>query len=309
MKETLRKFTIIVSALLVISTANIAASPQSEAPISAAGISQLHLFTDSYGRTLSVPVHPMRIVSLGPNITEAIYALGRGDALIARTDYCDYPTAALDLPSIGSLQTPDIEAIIELGPDLVIASTHISQAMLDSFSLAGIPAVGIYSDSHYAGVYRTIAELGSLIDAQPEAESLIFTMGLLVNDTSRRIMHDQAPTVYYAVGFGSWGDYTSGGDTYIHEMIEAAGGQNIAEDVSGWSFSRELLFERDPDIIFVSRYFGMYESFITDPAYSSLTAVQEGAVFAVDNNLIDRQGVRNAQGIRMLATYLHPERF
>ena len=253
MRKTLRKFTIIISVLLIISSATIAASPQSEALDTTAGISQQHLFTDSYGRTLSVPVRPMRIVSLGPNITEAIYALGRGDALIARTDYCDYPEAASDLPSIGSLQTPDLEAIIELGPDLVIASTHISQVMLDSFSQAGIPAVGIYSDSHYAGVYRTIAELGSLIDAHHEAESLIFTMELLVDDTSRRVMNDTPPTVYYAVGFGPWGDYTSGGDTYIHEMIEAAGGRNIAEDVSGWSFSRELLFERDPDIICVSK--------------------------------------------------------
>lgn len=309
MRDTLKFFTRICVLALIFSTMSIAASPHKEDTPAIPDASQQRLFTDSYGRTLSVPARPSRIVSLGPNITEAIYTLGRGDALIARTEYCDYPAAALDLPSIGTLQSPDIEAIIELEPDLVIASTHISQDMLDSFSRAGIPAVGVYADAHYAGVYATISELGSLIDAQHEADSLIFTMGLLVDDTRQRVEGIPTPSVYYAVGFGAWGDYTSGGDTYIHEMITAAGGKNIAEDVSGWSFSRELLIERDPDIIFVSKHFGMYDSFLSDPAYSELSAVKEGRVIAIDNNLIDRQGVRNAYGIRMLAEYLHPEKF
>ena len=85
---------------------------------------------DSYNRTVTIDKEPKRIITIAPNITEGIYALGKGSSLVGRSDYDDYPTQVLKVPSIGSLLEPNIEKIVELKPDLVIASTLFSKDVI-----------------------------------------------------------------------------------------------------------------------------------------------------------------------------------
>ncbi|MCY1152092.1 MAG: ABC transporter substrate-binding protein, partial [Sphaerochaetaceae bacterium] len=115
--------------------------------------------------------------------------------------------------------------------------------------------------------------------------------------------------VYYALSFGEWGDFTAGGSTFIGKMINLAGAINIAEDVDGWNYSVEQLIEKDPQIIIVSKYYNSKDQFINTWPYSSLTAVKENRVYEIDNNLLDRQGIRNAQGLLELAKIIHPNEF
>ncbi len=174
---------------------------------------------------------------------------------------------------------------------------------------AGITAVGIYSDNTFTGIYKTIADTAQFIDAEAEAEVLMTGMRQTIEDITGRVADQPRPDIYYVVGFGEWGDFTAGGDTFIHEAIELAGGRNIAEDVTGWSYSLEQLIEQDPDIILCSQYFGIKEAFETTPGYRDLRAVREGNLYAIDNNRIDRQGVRNAEGVLEMARIFHPDRF
>ena len=117
----------------------------------------------------------------------------------------------------------------------------------------------------------------------------------------------KAPKVYYVVSFGDMGDFTCGGDTFIHEIITAAGGDNIAKDVTGWSYTQEKLIEADPDIIIIPEW--AESSFSTTAPYSDLRAVKEGHVYAINTDALDRQGPRNADAVEMLAKLFYPEAF
>lgn len=266
-------------------------------------------FTDSYGRDVVIPKKPESIISLGPNATEIIFSLGRGQNLIGRTQFCDYPAETASIETIGNMQEPNIERIIELNPDLVIASTHVSLEKIKLLEKAGIPIVGIYNDSTFEGVFNTIRDIGKVLGETNNAERLIFEMGITIADVSKRVEDLDKPSVYYVVGFGDWGDFTAGGDTFINQMIEMAGGDNIASDVSGWAYSLEKIIEKDPEYIICSKFWGTKELFEATPNYKDLTAVKEGRLIAIDNNILDRQGYRNAEGVKILAQIFHPEAF
>ena len=120
-----------------------------------------------------------------------------------------------------------------------------------------------------------------------------------VADALRKVAaFSENPTVYYVVGFGEGGDWTAGGDTFIGQMIEMAGAVNIAADVTGWSFSLELIVDRDPDLILLPDW--AETLFKTTPIYSDLRAVGNGNTVAFDENAIVRQGPRLADGFASL---------
>ncbi|MGI6119405.1 MAG: helical backbone metal receptor, partial [Desulfosporosinus sp.] len=111
--------------------------------------------TDSYERRVVIEKEPLKIISLAPNITETIFALERGNQLVGRTDYCDYPDEAAKIESVGSLETPSIEKIVILKPDLVIASTHFSKDVLKKLEELGITTIVLYGEESFDGAYET----------------------------------------------------------------------------------------------------------------------------------------------------------
>lgn len=264
------------------------------------------VYTDSYQRIVHIPEDVDSVISLGPNITEMIFSLDKGDLLVGRTDYCDYPAEISSIPSVGSITEPNLETIIELQPDIVIGSAHTPKAVLDRIEEAGITTVGIYTDQSIEGIFKTIADTAFILDAQARGQQITEEMRSVFSGVREAVSGLEQPTVYYVVGFGEWGDFTAGGDTYIDELITLAGGDNIASDIRGWSYSLEMLIEQDPDIIICSKYWGTREAFSQTPGYRDLTAVKEGRLYEIDNNRIDRQGVRNASGLLELAEIFHP---
>ena len=136
---------------------------------------------DSYDRTVTIKETALRVVSAAPSVTETIFALGKGDILKGRTDYCDYPVEAQGVPSIGSLREPDIEAIAELGPDIVIASTHFTKESLDKLTALSIPVVILADQNSFEGAYRTIEDIARLIGAEIEGERIITDMRTTVD--------------------------------------------------------------------------------------------------------------------------------
>ncbi len=265
-------------------------------------------FTDSYNRTVQISKNPQRIVSLGPNITEIISELDF-NKLVGRTDYCDYPNKVSSIKSIGSITNANIEAIIELDPDLVIGSVHCPKDLLENLTKLGISAIAIYDDNSLDGSYNIISKIGYVMDEEEKANEIIETNKALVDQIVNKTATLDKKTVYYALSFGEWGDFTAGGNTFIGKMINLSGAINIAEDVDGWNYSVEQLIEKDPQIIIVSKYYDSKNQFINTWPYSSLTAVKENRVYEIDNNLLDRQGIRNAQGLLELAKIIHPDEF
>jgi iron complex transport system substrate-binding protein len=297
----MRRFTIILF-LFAASLLTAAGSPET-------AVTETIYYQDSYGRSVQIPQKIDRVISIGPNITEIIYALDQGDLLVGRTDYDSFPQEALNLPSVGTITDPNIEIVIELEPDLVIASTHTPKDALERIEKAGIPTVGIYTDQKFSGVYETIADTGYVLGADREAETLITDMKNRVDAVVSTVEGAPSPSVYYVVGYGEWGDFTAGADTFIHEIITLAGGHNIAADTSGWSYSLEKIIEHDPDIIITSDKWDTPELFASTPGYRDLRAVKEGNLYGVNNDIIDRQGARSALAVEMLARIFHPDRF
>ncbi len=265
-------------------------------------------FIDSYNREVTIPYNPSRIISLGPNITEIISSLNI-NKLVGRTDYCDFPNEVLSLDSIGSVLNPSIEKIIELEADLVIGSAHCPIELLDNLEKLGIPAIAIYDDNNIEGSYKIVEKIGHIIKEDAKAKAINDKNKELIQSIINKTQNLNSKSVYYVVGFGSWGDFTCGGDTYIGEMLDLINADNIAKDVKGWAYSIEQLIDKDPEIIIVSKYYDSKNQFTNTFPYSKLSAVKANKVYEIDNNLLDRQGVRNSQGLLELAKIIYAENF
>jgi iron complex transport system substrate-binding protein len=270
---------------------------------------------DSFGRTVSLSEYPKRIVSLAPNMTETLFLLGAGGSVVGRTDYCDYPPEVAAVPSVGTITGPNLEQILSLKPDLVVGSTHFQKETLAALENLRIPVyLGIVKDD-YEEVFGMIEALARITGRSKEADRIVGDM------RRRKAAVEEAvgraavkPRVYYLISFGEAGDYTAGRGTFISALIRSAGGLNAGDDVEGWRYTTEALFRSEPDMILCGGASGGAGSgclakLRAAPPYSSLRAVREGRVYEIDNNLIDRIGPRNIDGLEMLARIFHRDIF
>ncbi len=266
-------------------------------------------FTDGMGREVTIESEPMTIVTMAPSMTETIYALGLGDRLVGRTDYCNYPEAALSVDSIGSLREPNLEAIIALNPDLILMSTHASEEVLAKLDEAGLKTAILTAQESFDGVYEIITQTGTIFNVLDQATELVSTMQADVTTVLELVKDAEKKSVYYVVGFGEYGDYTATGDTFIHEMLEMAGGTNIAADGESWSYNLETIIEKDPDYIICSELNDTKGTLEQTEGYMELTAIKEGRLVEINQDLLSRQGPRLAEGLKAIAQLLHPELF
>lgn len=263
------------------------------------GFSYPLTLTDAYGNEVTVEEEPETIVSVSPALTEIVYALGGEDKLIGRSDYDDYPEAVLDIQSVGPIDLPDTELIVSLDPDVVLASSIFSEEAYNALTDAGITVVIIKDESDLEGMYTYITTTADVIGLHEEGQALVEDLEAELDEISAEVNDTIAGsdiTVYYCMGYGEYGDYTAGGDTFINDIIEAAGCVNAAGDIEGWSISTEELLAKDPYIILVPSW--GYDAFLETEPYSELTAVQQGRVLSVDENIFNRVGPRNVDAVR-----------
>lgn len=263
--------------------------------------------TDSYGKEITLSKEPEKIISAAPNITEIIFKIGAEDKLVGRTDYCDYPESVSSIESIGTMRTPDIEKILSLEPDMVIASTHFNEENSQKLQDAGINVISLYEENDVNGVYTMIETLGTALNRNDEAQNTVNEMKDTIGKVTDAVSGLEEPTVYYVVGYGEGGDFSAPENTFVGGLIKLAGGKNIVPASDSWSFTLESLLEADPYIIVVRK--GEKDAFMNADGYKELTAVKEGRVYEIDNNLIDRQGYRNAEGVLKLAEIFHSDAF
>ncbi len=251
---------------------------------------------DDYGRTVVIPAQPQRVVSLSPAVTEIMYALGAGDRLVGRTDFCVYPDEASEIPSIGGISNLNIESILALNPDIVISGSMVSKKATDQMDQMGTPMVCVIEKPKFEALYDNILAIGKLVGKEHEADSL---NALLRDRVSQLPTTDSPlPTVYYVVGFGAGGNFTAGGNTFINDIIRMAGGRNIAEGIEGWSYSLEALMKENPDYIIVRREDSA--AFCDMKPYNRLSAVRQGRVIGIVSGTLDLQVPRNIDAILYL---------
>ncbi len=281
-------------------------------------------YTDDYGSIVNVPTHPQRIVSLSPAVTEIIFALGADSLLVGRTDFCNYPPQAQHIESIGGISNLNIEKVLSCKPDLIISGSMVPQKIVQQFAKMDIPLVCVIEKQKFDGLFTNVQSIGRLIGKEHTADSLNASMRkhlkTLVNpDTihphpthpthpthpphSTHSTHPThpappSPTVYYVVGFGPDGNFTAGGNTFINDIIQMAGGHNIAAESQGWTFSLEALINADPDFILIRA--NDSARFCNTPPYNQLSAVKKGHTVALEDGILDLQVPRNIEVIKRL---------
>ncbi len=264
---------------------------------------------DSYNRTVTIDKEPKRVITIAPNIAETVYALGKGNEVVGRSDYDDYPAEVSKVPSVGKLTAPSLEKILDLKPDVVIVSTHFSQDVIKKLEDVNVKVVALYGEENFNGVYNTITKVGEVLNANEKAQDVVSNMKKKVTEVTDKVKTADKPSVYYVVGFGKSGDFTAGNDTFIGNMLQMAGGTNAAGDVSGWKYSIEKLVEKNPDILICSKDYDTKKGIEATTGYKDLKAVKGGKLLEIDHNIVDRQGPRLADGLEALAKLIHPELF
>lgn len=271
--------------------------------------------TDQLGRVVRLEEIPERIVSLAPSNTEILFALGLGDKVVGVSDYCDYPEAAKDIETIGGFAVVDIEAVVAIEPDLILA-TQIHQAeVLPALERLGLTVVTLDPRS-LDEVLESITLVGEITGKQEEASQLITEMSnriRAITDKTVSLLNEQRPRVFYVM----WHDplMTVGTDTRIHELIEKAGGVNIIQDTEGYPMiSLEVLIEANPQVIITGSGMGEgadlpFQFASTESRLKDVDARVNNRVYEINTDLVGRPTPRMIDGLEQLAEFIHPEIF
>lgn len=267
--------------------------------------------TDTEDIKVTVEKEPQKIVALAPSAVEILYKLGLGDRIVGVSEFCDYPEEAKSKPQLGGFQGPNLEKIIEAKPDIVFANTTMTKDMVQK--LLDLNITVIASDARsLAQVPETYTMIGKVTGTEDKAKALVDDFNKKVEEIKSKVANANKVKAYYVISFGKDGNWTSGKGTFISDLINLSGGENIADDVDGWmEYSVEKIIEKNPEMIFVSSMIANGNNKILDneTGYKDTDAVKNGKVIIIDDNLTQRPGPRITEGLEILAESLHPEIF
>jgi ABC-type Fe3+-hydroxamate transport system substrate-binding protein len=241
---------------------------------------------DETGRKVVLPDHPHRIICLVPSITDSVFSLGAGDDVVAVSDYVEFPVAAQNKPSVGSIMTPSLEMIASLHPDLILGTPKAnSQATLDQLGQMGIPVFLV--DPHgLTGILHSITSLGSALNRDSQAAVLIIRLQQRINAVRDYARNKPVISVFMPV----WYDpvITIGNGAFITEIIQAAGGHSITDDLpQEWPhISMETVIARAPEALLLVR--GGKTTFDTlkdRPGWNDLPAIKTKRAYYIDRRV------------------------
>ncbi len=283
-------------------TAEPAAEATAEASEAPAGVS----ITDMTGREITLAEPATRVVALSAADCEVLYAVGAGDLLVGRGEFCDYPQEVLDLPAVQSGAETNIEQVIALQPQVLLMSTMAqTKEQIEQLEAAGI-AVVVSDAQNLEGVYSSIAMIGALTGHDAEAASLVESMQTTFAGLSARAGELAGKSVYFEVSPLQYGLWTAGKGTFMDEIATMLGLTNIFADVTGWAeVSEEQVLAANPDLIVtVTMYFGEgptpVEEILARAGWQDVTAVRNGDILNLPNNELSRPGPRLASGAQAL---------
>lgn len=269
--------------------------------------------TDMTGREITLDAPATRVVALTASDCEILYALGAGDTLVGRGEYCDYPEDVQAVPSVQSGYETNVEQIIALEPQVVLMATMAqTKEQVEALEAAGVRV--IVSDAQdIAGVYTAIELIGAVTGKNDEAAALIAGMKDSFAAIAAKAEGDGSKTVYFEVSPLEYGLWTAGKGTFMDELAQMIGLKNAFEDVEGWAaISEEQVLERDPDyIVTISMYYGEgptpVEEIMGREGWQELKAVKNEAVFNADSNEVSRPGPRLVDAAQALYDFVYGE--
>jgi iron complex transport system substrate-binding protein len=262
--------------------------------------------TDQTGRRVNLPEHPRRLVSIAPSITETLYELGLGDRLVGDTDYCDYPPQAKALPHVGALLNPSLEKIVARKPDLVLGTDEANRReTADQLERLGIPLYGVTAHT-VEGTIQSLEDLGHVLDWDQPTQKLVANLRARVAAVDKRVQGQPRPKVLFVVWYRPL--ITAGGQTFISNVIQRAGGVSISADMtSEWPhMGLEEVLKRAPDVILFPQtdaFAPGLDEFQKLPGWRDLAAVKNHRLYFVSETIM-RPSPRLIDALEELAKIL-----
>ena len=270
---------------------------------------------DDLGYTITLTEKPERIISLAPSNTEILFALGLEDNVIGVTEYCNYPPETEDKDKIGSYTTPNIEKIVNLNPDLVLAAYGNPTGTVEALKRFNLTVVGLNARNLDEILYD-LRLVGELTGTSANASVLVADMVQRIEVTDERMSNlkdEERPTVLHII----WHDpiWVAGKGTFEDELIKRSGGVNIAPVEGYRALSLEKLIDLNPDVIITPSGSGMgctltnfcYEYMMSETRLRGIEAVKNDRVEVIDADVVCRAGPRIVEALEEMAKMIHPE--
>lgn len=261
---------------------------------------------DAVGTTVRLERPARRVVSLAPSLTETLFAVGAGDAVVGRTAYCNYPAAATSVPIVSDMSTPAYETMLRLKPDLVLLTfAGNSSTAYERIAALGMTPFTVAAET-IPGTLAAIDTIGALVGRRDQARALVASIEREL-DSIRALVAARKPVSAFIVLDRAPLMTVSGG--FINEAIERAGGINVAAgDPAPYPrYSREEVLRRDPDVIIVPGDTAVDAASLVAsfPEWAGLRAVRTGRVRSIPPDILFRPGPRLGQSVVALYAALH----
>ena len=269
--------------------------------------------TDQLGRAVTLEQAPQRIVSLAPSNTELLFALGLGDRIVGVTKYCNYPPEAGEKEKVGGFSTPDIEKVVSLDPDLVVATSIHETEVIPDLESRGIPVLAL-DPKTIEQVIQTIELAGKATGTEATARQLVESMQKrlkTVSDLVAELSPDERSAVLYVL----WHDplMTIGHDTLQNEVISLAGGKNIFDELSGYpKVDLESVIERQPQVIIAGTGHGSggkapLDWVKSEPRLKDTEALIQNKITEINADIASRPGPRIVDAVEDMLRLIHPD--
>jgi len=262
--------------------------------------------TDDLGEKIKLPAQVDRAVSLAPNLTEIVFAVGAGDKLVGVTSYCDYPLEAQQIRRVGDTMNPNIENIIALKPQVVLVSTASQiETFTKTLNEQNI-AVFVTDPNSLDDIYKSIFQIGEIFSREEKADQVVDELKRRVAEVEARTATAKFEKVFLQISKEQL--FTIGRDSFITDLIRRAGGVSVTGDVSTAypKISKETALALNPDAIILSDSEDNQEP---NDVFKDSLAVKNGKVFRINADLISRPAPRIVDGLEQMARALHPENF
>jgi iron complex transport system substrate-binding protein len=267
--------------------------------------------TDDLGRTVQIKGIPQRIISLSPSNTEIVYSLGLEDRLIGVTTYCNYPPDALKKTQVSGYSTVDVEKVVSLQPDLILADNIHKTEVIPALEKLGMPVIGIVAPS-LERLLSDIELVGKTTGKQNSASILVASLKQRVMAIEGKTAGASKPRVFFV----TWHDplWTVGRGSMINDIIAKAGGSNIASDLkANQTIDLETAIQRNPEVIVVLSSMGdqavSYNFLKNEPRFQATDALKNNRVYQVNSDIFARTTPRTVDALEELAKLIHPEIF
>jgi iron complex transport system substrate-binding protein len=258
---------------------------------------------DGDGRVVHVPESIERVVSLAPSLTEMVFAAGAADRLVGVTTYCNYPAETASIAKVGDTQTPNIERIIALKPDVVLVSTD---SQLEAFmNVLGEQKVAVYvtDAKKFEDVPQALRRLGELFGTEGTANGAADNMAAREQAVIERLATKKRPNVFVQISKDDL--FTIGKTSFLTEVIERAGGVSMTRDIDSPypKLSKETALALNPDVIILSDSEDNREP---NDVFKNSPAVKNARVYRINADIISRPGPRLVDAMEQIANDLHP---